>query len=264
MLVVVDDAEYADPVSLHALSALVRHHRDLPLLVLLGAAQRTPPLADLAADERRLEGLDAPAVAELTSLRGRVLHPAMVEGLTRHTRGNPRDVLALLDELPASVWSRPDSALPAPAHIVAEVRGQIERCGPSSRALVEALAILGDDESLDAAVHLAELDDPLGAIDGAAAAGLLAAPPEYQPRLRNPLTRAAVVDLMGVRAASAAHRRAADIINDPVRRLRHRVAATPLPDAELADDVAPTGRFRRTTNERGRGRRERPLPPLEG
>ena len=236
-LIVIDDAEHSDPASLHALATAARRHRDLPLLTVFAVTTRHPMVAELVSDELHLRGLEPAAVAELAALRGRVLHPAMVDVLTRHTRGNPRDALALLDELPASVWSRPASLLPAPAHVVAEVRGQLERCGPSSRALVEALAILGEDESLGVAACLADLDDPLGAIDEAAAAGLLAASPEYQPRLRNPLTRAAVVDLMGVRAASAAHRRAAEITNDPVRRLRHRVAATPLPDVELADDV---------------------------
>ena len=147
-LVVIDDADHADPVSLHALVTASRHHRDLPLLVVLCMTARHPLLGDIVSGELRLEGLDAAAVAELATLRGRVLHPAMAEVLTRHTRGNPRDVLALLDELPASVWSRPDSPLPAPSHVVAEVDLQLKRCGPDGRALVEALAILGEGESL--------------------------------------------------------------------------------------------------------------------
>jgi DNA-binding CsgD family transcriptional regulator len=236
-LVVVDDAEHADPASLHALATAARHHRDLPLLVVLGVTAATPLVSGLVADEMRLPGLQPAAVAELAARRGRLLHPAMVDVLTRHTRGNPRDVLALLDELPASVWSRPDSPLPAPSHVVATVRERLDRCGAEGRALVDALAILDDNESLSAATCLAEIDDPLGAIDQAAAAGLLAAAPELEPRLRDPLTRAAVVGIMGVRAAAAAHRRAADIVTDPARRLGHRVAATPLPDSALAADV---------------------------
>jgi DNA-binding CsgD family transcriptional regulator len=236
-LIIIDDAEHSDPASLQALTTAVRRRRDLPLLIVFAVSTRDRLVAELVSTELDLPGLEATAVAGLAALRGRVLHPAMTEVLTRHTGGNPRDALALLDELPASVWSRPDFPLPAPAHVVAEVRGQIERCGPPGRALVEALAVLGDDESLDAAARLADLDDPLNAIDEAAAAGLLVVSPEYQPRLRNPLIRAAVIDLMGVGAASTAHRRAADIVSDPVRRLRHRVAATPLPDADLADDV---------------------------
>ena len=235
-LVVVDDAEHADPLSLHALTTATRHHRDLPLLVVLGMTTRHPLVGQIISDELRLEGLDAAAVAELAALRGKVLHPAMVEVLTRHTGGNPRDALALLDELPASVWSRPDAQLPAPAHVIADVDAQLKRCGPDGRALAEALAILSDG-SLGEAARLAGLDDPLEAIDQAGAAGLLDGFSEFEPRLRDPLTRAAVVGLMGARAAGAAHRRAAEVVADPVRRLRHLVAATPTPDATLADDV---------------------------
>ena len=237
-IVVIDDAEHADPVSLHALTTAARQHRDLPLLIVLGTTKgRIGGLGDLASEELRLEGLDAAAVAELAAQRGRVLHPAMAEVLTRHTRGNPRDVLTLLDELPAAVWSRRDARLPAPSHVVAEVDLRLSRCGPEGRALVEALAILDGDESLGEAAQLAGLDDPLAAIDEAAAAGLLADWSNFQPQLHDPLTRAAVIDLMGVRAAAAAHRRATEIVTDPVRRLGHRVASTVTPDPALADDV---------------------------
>ena len=237
-IVVIDDAEHADPVSLRALTTAARQHRDLPLLMVLGTTKgRIGGLGDLASEELRLEGLDAAAVAELAAQRGRVLHPAMAEALTRHTRGNPRDVLTLLDELPAAVWSRRDARLPAPSHVVAEVDLRLGRCGPEGRALVEALAILDGDESLGEAAQLAGLDDPLAAIDEAAAAGLLADWSNFQPQLHDPLTRAAVIDLMGVRAAAAAHRRAAEMVTDPVRRLGHRVASTVTPDPALADEV---------------------------
>ena len=71
----------------------------------------------------------------------------------------------------------------------------------------------------------------------AAAAGLLAQWSDFDPRLRDPLTRAAVVSQMGVSAAGAAHRRAAQLMSDPARRLHHLVAATPTPDRALADDL---------------------------
>ena len=50
---------------------------------------------------------------------------------------------------------------------------------------------------------------------------------------------------MGVKASADAHRRAADIVTDPVQRLGHLVAATPTPDSSLADDLA------RLAHERG-------------
>ncbi|MDI3313799.1 MAG: LuxR C-terminal-related transcriptional regulator [Mycobacterium sp.] len=235
-LVVVDDAEHADELSLHALVSAVRHHRRLPLLVVVST---TSPqvIADAVSEEIRLEGLEPPAVAEIAASRGLVLHPAMSEILTRHTGGNPRAVVALLDELPIDVWSRPGVRLPAPSHVVADVADRLKRCGSAGRALVEALAILDDHESLGAAAALSGLEDPLTAIDEAADAGLLAPSPGFSPRLRDSLTRAAVIDLMGAHAAGEAHRRAARMGADPVRRLHHLIAATATPDPGLAEDA---------------------------
>ncbi|MEB3022624.1 LuxR C-terminal-related transcriptional regulator [Mycolicibacter sp. MYC017] len=236
-LIVVDDAEFADPVSLKALSTLVRHRQSSAILVLLAMTTPTPLLAGFGTEEIRLTGLSPAAVADLARLRGRVLHPAMAELLTRHTRGNPRDVLALLDELPASSWAQPDARLPAPAHVTADVRVRLDHCSADTRALIEALAILDPDESLDAATQLAGLTDPLDAIDEGVAANLITMTADQRPHLCDPLTTAAVVAIMGVRAVAAAHHRAAEVVVDPARRLRHLVAATPTTDPQLADRV---------------------------
>jgi DNA-binding CsgD family transcriptional regulator len=245
-LVVVDDADHADEVSLHALASAVRHHRDLPLLVVLGMTVRPQRMADLISGEIRMEGLDAAAVADLAAARGRMLHPAMADVLTRHTGGNPRHTLALLEEVPAAVWSRPDAQLPAPSHLVAETQARLQQCGTQGRELVHALAILDETASLREAAELAGLDEPLTAIDEAVAVGLVSRWAGDDPRLRDSLTRAAVLDLMGSHTARDAHRRAAEIVSDPVRRLGHRVAATPIADPELADEVDHLARQRGT------------------
>jgi DNA-binding CsgD family transcriptional regulator len=245
-LVVVDDAEHADEVSLQALATAVRHHRDMALLVVLGMTVRPARMTDLISDEIRLEGLDAAAVAELAASRVRALHPAVADVLTRHTGGNPRHILALLDEVPAEVWSRSDAQLPAPSHVVAEVDARMRRCGPQGRALVHALAILDDTASLGEAAQLAGLDEPLTAIDETVAAGLVTRWADDDPHLRDALTRAAALSLMGAHATREAHRRAAEIVADPVRRLGHRVAATPIADPSLADEVDRLARQRGT------------------
>jgi DNA-binding CsgD family transcriptional regulator len=93
-------------------------------------------------------------------------------------------------------------------------------------------------------MRLAQLDDPLDAIDEATAAGLLGPSSAFEPRLAHRMIRAAVVGVMGERAASQAHRRAALLTNDPARRLHHLVAATPTTDPELADEVGLLARDR--------------------
>lgn len=239
-LLIVDDADVADPLSIQSLISLTRRHRDLPLLVVLVARRASGPLADLDADRMGLGGLDSAAVAEIARGRGHTLHPTMAARLTHHTAGNPRDVVALLDELPPGIWRQPDARLPAPAARVTEVAARLETCTPDARALVCAVAILGDDQPIATAVELAGIEDPLPAVDGAMDAGLLQALRESGGaatglRLPDTLTRAAVITTIGVARAADAHRRAATIVVDPAARLHHLVAATAVADPALAD-----------------------------
>ena len=78
-LLVIDDAEYADAVSLQAISTVVRHQRDLPILVVLAVTTLTHALADLASERLLLGGLPDDAVADLAASSGHTLHPSMVE-----------------------------------------------------------------------------------------------------------------------------------------------------------------------------------------
>lgn len=249
VLVAVDDADLADEESLHALVTLIREHRTRRILVVVTTARPGTRLAGQAFDELRLEGVDAQGAADLAGQRGIVLHPAMRAELTRHTSGNPRDIVALLDEVPAGTWSRSDAQLPAPAHVVRAVRGRLPESGTPARALIEALAILDVAEPLSTALALAGVEDPLAAIDDARRTGLVTSdgaltPAEVQPRIVTPLVRAAILEVLGMKAVGAAHRRAADVVVDPARRLHHRVAATPTADAGLADDLADLARMR--------------------
>ena len=125
---IIDDAEHADIESVQAISTLVRHQRELPVLVVLAMTAPSPALADLAVDSLHLTGLSERAVAALAAARGRNLHPSIVAALTLHTAGNPRDVLALLDEVPDALWSQPDAVLPAPGHIRERTREALAGC----------------------------------------------------------------------------------------------------------------------------------------
>ncbi|MGH7290125.1 MAG: helix-turn-helix transcriptional regulator, partial [Myxococcota bacterium] len=236
-LLIIDNVECADVESLQAISTLLRFDRELALLVVVAGRSTPPPLTDLVSTEIRLSGLGPRDIAELAARRGRTLHPSMVGVLSRHTRGNPRDVVALLEEVPPQVWSRPDASLPAPAHVTNQVREQLAGCDAQSRELVEALAILGDEATLAEATALAGLDEPLHAVDGALDTGLLTATGPVELHLRDSLSRAAIIDLMGLQRAAERHRRASEVVTDPVRRLRHRVAATSTFDAELANEI---------------------------
>lgn len=254
VLIVVDDADAADAESMQQLLGLVAHHRRLPVLILI--AMRDPGAAiDLEyTDTVALEGITTDAVIEIAADRGIVLHPALAVRLTAHTAGNPRAVLAMLAAMPAGSWDRPDIELFAPQYVIDDLRDRLGRCSSDGRALVEALAIVAADdpvgiESLSTATELAGIEDPLVALDDAIDAGLVMVsggmrPAEVVPRLRSAMHRSAVNAVMGLQATAAAHRRAAELVADPARRLQHLVAATPTDDPELADRLDALARER--------------------
>ncbi|WP_232717879.1 helix-turn-helix transcriptional regulator [Gordonia metallireducens] len=242
-LVAVDDADSADEESLQALITLTREHRSCRILIVVTAGRPGIRLAGTTFDELRLDGVGPDAASEIAAQRGILLHPVMRDELTAHTRGNPHDIVALLDEVPTGTWARSGGRLPAPRRVVDEVRAALPAPETPARALIEALAILDANEPLSTAIDLAGVDDPLRAIDDARKSTLVTSdgaltPAEAQPRLTTPLVRAAVLEIMGMTAVGEAHRRAAEVVTDPARRLHHRVAATPTPDADLADDLA--------------------------
>ena len=249
-LLIIDDAEQSDALSLQALTTAVRHHRDIPMLVVLTVTDPVSPVSDLASQVMTLTGLDTTAVEELARGRGVVIHPAMTPVLTEHTGGNPRYVSALLDEVPARIWTRPGAALPAPSQVVSHTRDRLDRCGRQGRSLIEALAVLGDSGSFTEAVTLADSTSTLDAIDEGKAAGLLVDGPDpwhsYNAALLDRITRVAILEIMGAAAAGRAHLRAAEVVDDPVRSLIHRVSATATPDPDLADEADALARERGT------------------
>ncbi|PXY30364.1 helix-turn-helix transcriptional regulator [Prauserella coralliicola] len=246
VLAVVDDAHWADQPSLQALASAVRHHRDTRLLVLATAVTGDPdvpaPALELlhrVADHAiTVEPFTPPEVGELAAARGVLLHPSMAERLWWHTGGVARHIGQLLAEVPRTTWARFDPALPAPAAVAASVRTALAGCSPEARGLAEAAAVLGPGTTVrDAALLAGVPGDVLPALDEAVAARLV----EFGGRglteigPPDPMVRAAVLAAMGPDAAARAHRRAADLIDDPVRRMRLLVAASPTPDPDVAD-----------------------------
>ena len=212
VLMIIDDAEHADIESVQAISTLVRHQRELPVLVVLAMAAPSPALADLAVDSLHLTGLSERAVAALAAARGRTLHPSVVTALTLHTAGNPRDVLALLDEVPDALWAQPDAVLPAPGHVRERTREALAASSSEGRALVEAIAILGESGSLAEASTLAGLPDPLPALDSATAAWIVG---------RRDAVRAAAARFINSRSGDRPDGRQGDRRRAPARS-RHR------------------------------------------
>ncbi|MEU6263640.1 helix-turn-helix transcriptional regulator [Saccharopolyspora shandongensis] len=251
-LLVVDDAHFADVESLQTLASALRHHPEARLQVLATATtgdRRTDAevldlLPRIATDKPRIPPLDARQISELAASYGVALHPSMAERLLRHTSGRPKPVVELLAELPRATWSQFDPTLPAPAAVDARVRQALAECSSPVRRFAEATAILGTDTPVRDVVALAELDvDPLLLLDEASEAGLVQLAPRGLTQVSppDPMVRAAVLTSLGPARRAGLQRRAAELVDDPVRSLRLLVAASPVPDAEVAgrlDDLA--------------------------
>lgn len=269
LLVIVEDAQWADVESLRAISSAIRRMTRARVLVLLVARdtpsevtepREEPPLSVL----RTLDFLDGcrddavrPApltpgdIRALAQDTGVPLTPPAARRLCVHTGGNPRHAARLLAELPHETWQDWRPQLPAPARYAAAVRHRLAGCGDDARALVEACAVL-DEAPLAEAAALAGVAEPLPAVDEARAAGLLTAtvdPGRLLLSFTHPLIRAAVLDAIGLTRRAALHRLAAGLTADRKRQLAHQVAATTTTDTALAAELDRYARERASAGE---------------
>jgi DNA-binding CsgD family transcriptional regulator len=249
LVVVVDDAQWGDELSLKAVSFALRRLRAARVLGVVairpeGVARLPPGLVRLAADQGvRLElaGLDAAEVAGLAELSGagRLPRRAAVR-LAEHTGGIPLHVRELLHDLPADALRTPGVTLPAPRSLETLVLSRLATCAEETERLVVAAAVLGTECGLADAAALAGLADPLPAWQEAIAARLLMERETATGRrcvFQHALIRAAVYRDIGVSRRAALHRAAAALTAGPAA-LAHRAAGCPSTDARLAADLA--------------------------
>lgn len=242
LLLVVDDAHWGDEASLQALAFLARRAESLPLAIIVAARDVDEPgLWGLRSDPvttlLRPQPLSTTAVADV--LGG--AEPAFAAACHHATGGNP----FLLDQLAAAFRAERVEQTDAEAGRVAEmtppdlvrgVRHQLAVLGAPVTAVAEAIAVLdadADPARVAALTGLASTEVGLLA-DDLAAAGLLAGEPPL--RFRHPLLLEAVHGAMGPGARAAAHRRAAALLEDGMRRALHLLEVP----AESDPDVVAT------------------------
>jgi DNA-binding CsgD family transcriptional regulator len=248
LVVVFDDAQWGDELSLRALGFALRRLRCEPVLGIV--AVRTddftglPPGLARVVDNRgtRLDirGFGAEDVAALAEQCGvGRLTPPAAQRLQAHTGGVPLHVMELLHALSREELCRPDAVLPAPRSLEALVLSRLAGCARETRQLVVATAVLGGHCRLADAAALAGLPDPLPALQEAVRQRLLDEADTIEGRcceFPHALIRAAVYRDIGVSRRAALHRQAATLSSGPAA-LWHRVAACPGADAELAADL---------------------------
>ena len=221
LVLIVDDAHWADEPSLRFLSYLQSRIREHPVAVLVAARVDEPGEAGLLAHlvagpdttVHELTPLSPAAVADL--IRGRV--PDADDALCRRcaelTAGNPLGVRELGWALADGDATDLDaSAEQAARSLARSTRQRLRALPPDAGALAEAVAVFEGGVTLDRAAALADLsgDEALGAADHLSRAHILAAgdPLEFS----HPLLRAAVYGGLTRQRTAALHRRAAALL----------------------------------------------------
>ncbi|SEH03264.1 regulatory protein, luxR family [Nonomuraea solani] len=251
LVLVIDDAQWADGESLRALAFALRRLGSARLLTVIvtRSGTRLPTtfehfLRDAHTVRLELPGLRPAELRELADALGTgPITARMAERLHAHTGGNPTHARALLARYPTDVL---DSAVPLPA----PPGYPVPALTPVARTLVEAASVLGVTAPLSLVAELADLTDPLPALDEAVAAGLLqerrtvgALGVHFPDRLR----WAAVYHSLRPAARTLLHERATRLAGTEADTLWHRMQAATRPDARLAADLAGYAR-RQATN----------------
>jgi DNA-binding CsgD family transcriptional regulator len=250
VVLVVDDAHWADSASASALLfALRRLHADRVLVLIVtrpgaldgGRLSWSRLLSDPERVQRvPLSGLDDHEISLLASSLGyESLTLAVAERLRLHTGGNPLYVRSLLGELSPEALAEQHGQLPAPHSFAATVLVRLTKVRAETQDLVAAAAVVGTHCPTMLAAAVAGLSDPSTALEEAIAADLLMVVPMAIPEqvaFPHPLVRAAVYDDLSPGRRRSLHLACANLTTGPTS-LAHRVAASQGVDDALAAEL---------------------------
>jgi len=254
LLLVIDDAHWADAPSLRFLDALARRVEDLPVLLAIGARPAEPD-----AEQELLDGLaTAPAThlhrpgalseAAVKALVNAKLdaEPGFIAACFETTRGNPLLLTELLKSTPFA--GRDDEAeavrTTVPGTVARTVRARIRRLSDHALAVARAIAVLGDATSLERVAALAGLTprETAAELDQLAQADLIDI---ADARFTHPMVREVVEADLGAQRMRL-HREAARLLHEGGALdgvvATHLLAAEPANDPWAADILSRAGR----------------------
>jgi DNA-binding CsgD family transcriptional regulator len=229
LLVVVDDAHWADAESLRWAGYVAPRITDLPVALIVAYRLDEPTLvpealtavaAGAGTDVLRPEPLGESASAQLVrSLRGARTARAFCRACHTAAAGNPFYVRELAAEseaagIPPTAAGALRVAAVGPAAIAAATLMRIARLSPACAPLARAVAVLGLDVNIAMAARLAELDLKLAqaAADELANARVLV---RGRPlNFRHPVVAAAIYADIAPGARSLLHAQAAHVLAD--------------------------------------------------
>lgn len=251
-IIVIDDADHADPDSLRALgSALESSVGGSVLLILTAGSPSAGHSADLctvlAREILRLGALDHSEIRALAAARtGREPSAAAARRIQDYTGGDTGAVTAVVDEAADSWWASPFSPPPLPASVEQETAALVAGLDPGDRPIIEAAAVLPPPVRLETLAALAatreetagEDERVLAALDAAHRAGILRvdlSPGAAALAFRSPLVRTAVLRAIPPRELLSLHAAAARLVRDedPDAALDHLAATSTGPDPDL-------------------------------
>lgn len=254
LLLVIDDAHWADAPSLRFLDALARRVEDLPVLLAIGARP-----AEAGAEQELLDGLaTAPATRlhrpqALSESAVKALvnakidaEPAFIAACFETTRGNPLLVTELLKGTRFTGRAEEAEAVrtTVPGTVARTVTARIRRLSDHALAVARATAVLGDATSLDRVAALAGLEPRQAAaeLDQLAQADLIDA---AEGRFTHPMIREVVEADLGAQRTRL-HREAARLLHETGALdgvvATHLLAAEPSNDPWAAEILARAGR----------------------
>ena len=258
LVLLVDDAQWADRASMAALQYAARRLRDDPVLLILAYRRHgndalpeyltvSPGLSkawqQIFDGEQGLHlALDGLPPEDLLRLAAASGHPGLSpEGAGRlheSTGGNPGHVLELLELLPMHSIVTGSGPLPAPRGLAHTITARLASCSRQTRELVAGAAVLGQRFSVAALREVTGLGTTGAPIAEAIDAGLLAEVPGTGGRelaFAQVLTREVIYHDLGRGVRTGLHQRCALLGGPPA--LQHRIAAADGPDERLAADL---------------------------
>ena len=248
VLGIIDDLQWADGPSARALLFAARRLQAARVLIVVSA--RSAELVRLgqgwqrflAGDHRvvrvRLGAFTPAEVAQLGQALGRGELPRpVVRRLIAETGGHPLYCRAVLEE--AGAADQLGESARVPRSLAGVVLGRVSGLSPAARGLATAAAVLGSRCRLPVAARLAELADPVPALDEAVAAGILAEQPSTAGTgiaFVHLLVQRAIYGDLSPHRRRRLHLRAAALV-DQGAALGHQVAAAAGRDDDLAAEL---------------------------
>ena len=258
VVLLVDDAQWADRASMAALQYSVRRLRDDPVLLILAYRRHgddaqleyqtvSPGLSkswrQIFDGEHGLHlGLDGLPPEDLLRLAAANGYPGLSpEGagrLHQSTGGNPGHVLELLALMPMHSIVTGSGPLPAPRGLAHTITARLASCSRETRELVAGAAVLGQRFSVAALREVTGIQTTAAPLAEAIDAGLLTEVPGTGGRalaFAQVLTREVIYTDLSRSVRVQLHQRCAQLGGPGA--LQHRIAAADGPDERLAADL---------------------------